>query len=123
MTPGLRMALSLLDGLLDELPGIIVMVTVNQVWGGILWVAAQPVVLPMMTLIIIDWIRHDRTEAREVDSALDSIEAAGGSTSTPWCITHPSGDESGSGDPEAPHRPGDLLLLIGPAGRFASSRG
>ena len=107
MTPGLRMALSLLDGLLDELPGIIVMVTVNQLWGGILWVAAQPVVLPMMTLIIIDWIRHDRTEAREVDSALDSIEAAGGSTSTPWWITQPGGDESGSGEPGAPHRPGD----------------
>ena len=107
MNPGLRMALSLVDGLLDELPGIIVMVTVNQVWGGILWGVAQPVVLPMMALIIVDWIRHDRKVAREVDSDLDSIEAAGGSTSTPWWITEPGGGESGTGEPWAPHRPGD----------------
>jgi hypothetical protein len=93
------MALSLVDGLLDELPGIVVMITVNQVWGGILWAAAQPVVVPMITLIIVDWIRHDGNVAREIDSALDSIEAAGGSTSTPWWITEPSGDESGSGEP------------------------
>jgi hypothetical protein len=107
MNPGLRMALSLVDGLLDELPGIIVMVTVNQVWGGILWGVAQPVVLPMMALIIVDWIRHDRKVAREVDSDLDSIEAAGGSTSIPWWITEPGGGESGTGEPWAPHQPGD----------------
>lgn len=90
MNPGLRMAISLVDGLLDELPGIVVMVTVNQVWGGILWAAAQPVVLPMLALIIVDWIRHDRDQARAVDAALDSIEAAGGTTSTPWWLTEQS---------------------------------
>ena len=99
MTPGLRMALSLVDGLLDELPGIVVMVTVNPVWGGILWGVVQPVVVPMMILIIIDWMRHDRKVAHEVDSALDSIESAGGTTSTPWWITESRGDESGSGEP------------------------
>ena len=98
MTPGPRMALSLVDGLLDELPGIVVMVTVNPVWGGILWGAVQPVVVPMIILILIDWIRHDRRVARNVDSALDSIEAAGGSTSTPWWITERSSDESASGE-------------------------
>jgi putative copper resistance protein D len=107
MSPGARMVLGLIDGLLDELPGIIVMVTVNQVWGGILWVAAQPVVVPMILLIIIDWIRHDRKVARYVDVALDAIESAGGSTSTPWWITESSGNESGFGEPSAPHRPGD----------------
>lgn len=96
MTPGPRMALSLIDGLLDELPGIVVMVTVNPVWGGILWGAVQPVVVPMIILILIDWIRHDRRVARDVDSALDSIEAAGGSTSTPWWITGANGDGSGT---------------------------
>ncbi len=96
LTPGLRMALTLVDGLLDELPGIVVMVTVDQVWGGILWGAVQPVVVPMMILIIVDWIRHDRKVAHDVDSALDSIESAGGSTSTPWWLTEPSVDESGS---------------------------
>jgi putative membrane protein len=99
MTPGPRMALSLVDGLLDELPGIVVMVTVNPVWGGILWGAVQPVVVPMIILILIDWIRHDRRVARDVDSALDSIEAAGGSTSTPWWITESRSHESGSGEP------------------------
>ena len=99
LTPGARMALSLVDGLLDELPGIIVMVSVNQLWGGILWFAAQPVVVPMVGLIVIDWIRHDRKVAGEVDSALDSIEAAGGSTTTPWWITESGRDESGSREP------------------------
>jgi hypothetical protein len=42
------------------------------------------------------WIRHDRRVARNVDSALDFIEAAGGSTSTPWWITEPGSDESAS---------------------------
>ena len=107
LTPGPRMALSLVDGLLDELPGIIVMVTVNQVWGGILWFAAQPVVVPMIIMILVDWFRHDRKVAREVDSALDSIEAAGGSTSTPWWVTGSSSDDSGSGDAAAPHLPED----------------
>lgn len=107
MSPGLRMALSLVDGLLDELPGIVVMVTVNQVWGGILWGAAQPVVLPMMAVIIVDWIRHDRNLAREVDSALDSIEAAGGSTSTPWWIIEHNSEDPGSDEHVAPQRPAD----------------
>lgn len=99
MNPGLRMALSLIDGLLDELPGIVIMVSVNPVWGGILWGAAQPVVLPMMGVIIVDWIRHDRKLAREVDAALDSVEAAGGSTTTPWWLT-----ESGRPDPTSDER-------------------
>lgn len=98
LTPGPRMALSLVDGLLDELPGIIVMVTVNQVWGGILWFAAQPVVVPMIIMILVDWFRHDRKLARDVDSALDSIEAAGGSTTTPWWITESRGDEREAGE-------------------------
>ena len=99
MNPGLRMALSLVDGLLDELPGIAVMVSVNQVWGGILWAAVQPVVLPMMVMIIVDWIRHDRRMAREVDAVLDSIEAAGGNTATPWWLVEPMSDEPGSDEP------------------------
>ncbi len=107
MTPGARMAISLVDGLVDEVPGISIMITVNQVWGGIIWVAAQPVVLPMMTLIIVDWIRHDRSLAREVDTALDSIEAAGGSTSTPWWLVDPTSDESESEQTRAPRRPED----------------
>jgi len=37
MNPGLRMALSLVDGLLDEQPGIVVIVTLNQLRGGVLW--------------------------------------------------------------------------------------
>jgi hypothetical protein len=83
------------------------MVTVNPVWGGILWGAVQPVVVPMIILILIDWIRHDRKVARDVDSDLDSIEAAGGSTSTPWWITEPSSDESETDRTSAPHRPED----------------
>lgn len=107
MTPGPRMALSLLDGLLDELPGIVVMVTVNPVWGGILWGAVQPVVVPMIILILIEWIRHDRRVAIDVDSALDSIEAAGGSTSIPWWITEANSDEPGSNKPSEENGPGD----------------
>lgn len=76
--------------------------------GGILWGAAQPVVVPMIILILIDWIRHDRKMGRDVDSALDSIEAAGGNISTPWWITGRSGGELDPGEPgAAPHRPGD----------------
>lgn len=99
LTPGGRMIFSLVDGLLDELPGIIVMVTVNQVWGGILWFAAQPVVVPMIIVILIDWFRHDRKLAHDVDSALDSIEAAGGNTTTPWWMTEPRGDEFAAREP------------------------
>ncbi len=99
ITPGLRMVLALADGLVDEIPGIVVMVTANQMWGGILWAMVQPVVVPMMALILLDWFRHDRNTAQSVDAALDSIEAAGGTTSTPWWLTesndvegHPAGN-------------------------------
>ncbi len=105
MNPGLRMALSLVDGLLDELPGIVIMVSVNPVWGGILWGAAQPVVLPMMGLIIVDWIRHDRLVAREVDAELDSVEASGGSTSTPWWLTETGRSEPASDEGPRPVSP------------------
>lgn len=106
ITPGPRMALALGDGLLDELPGIIVMVAVNQVWGGILWVTAQPVVVPMMSLILVDWVRHERTAAQRIDATLDSIEAAGGSTSSPWWMTEAPGATPPDAGPDGPQPTG-----------------
>ncbi|HSN12798.1 MAG TPA: cytochrome c oxidase assembly protein [Propionibacteriaceae bacterium] len=91
LTPGPRMAVALLDGLVDELPGIAVMTMVNGVWGAILWGMVQPVVVPMLVLILVDWWRHDRAEARRVDAELDATEAAGGDTSRPWWLASQEG--------------------------------
>ncbi len=109
ITPGPRMVLALADGLLDELPGIIVMVVTNQVWGGVLWVTAQPVVVPMMALILLDWFRHERSAAQQIDATLDAIDAAGGNTTTPWWVAgDPDAEGSGVGSAgSTTHPPGD----------------
>ncbi len=101
VTPGPRLALAFVDGLIDEIPGIVVMTVVRPLWGGVLWGAVQPIVIPMMTVILLDWLRHERTAARDIDAHLDSIEAAGGSTTVPWWVADPAGraDGEASGPP------------------------
>ncbi len=100
VSPGPRLALAFVDGLIDEVPGIVVMAVVRPLWGGVLWGAVQPIVIPMMAVILLDWLRHERTAARDIDATLDSIEAAGGSITTPWWVAGQA--EPGSGSASTP---------------------
>ena len=104
VSPGPRLALAFVDGLIDEVPGIVVMAAVRPLWGGVLWGAVQPIVIPMMAVILLDWLRHERAAARDVDARLDSIEAAGGNLTTPWWLPDPADPASG----DTGGHPGDL---------------
>lgn len=106
VSPGTRLALAFVDGLIDEVPGIVVMAVVRPLWGGVLWGAVQPIVIPMMAVILLDWLRHERTAARDIDATLDSIEASGGSTDTPWWLAESAGAPSpATVAPELDHPP------------------
>ncbi len=105
VTPGPRLALAFVDGLIDEVPGIVVMAVVRPLWGGVLWGAVQPIVIPMMAVILLDWLHQERTAARDIDATLDSIEAAGGSITTPWWVTGQAGSPDTADTISEPERP------------------
>ena len=83
--PGLRTLLAFLDGLLDAIPGIVVMTTVERFTGGALLAVAEAVGVPMIFAVLAQWVRSDEREARAVDAELDGQEA----TSTPWWLADP----------------------------------
>ncbi len=73
-TPGLRTLLAFTDGVVDAVPGIVVMTTVDWVAGGALLAAAESVGLPMVFVVLAQWVRADEAEARESDARLDRAE-------------------------------------------------
>jgi putative copper resistance protein D len=91
-TPPVRALVAFGDGLLDALPGILLMVSTTvlspgypgfaglspadalweQRWGGgVLLGATEIVGVPVLAAIFVDWVRRDEREAREVDALLD----------------------------------------------------
>jgi len=82
--PGLRTVLAFLDGLLDAIPGIVVMTTVERFTGGALLAVAESVGVPMIFAVLAQWVRADEREARATDARLDAAEAEGDFDGTPW---------------------------------------
>ena len=102
-TPGIRTLLAFADGLLDAVPGILLMTAGSVVvptfpgfvgrvgapdplldthlGGGALLAVAESVGLPVIGAVFAEWIRADAKEAREVDARLDAAPALGAVTS------------------------------------------
>ena len=96
-TPPVRALFAFADGLLDAIPGILVMTAsaplaagvlgyASRTWGatpawdqkiggGTMLAIAEVVGLPVLGAIIADWVRADEAEARAVDAVLDAQSA------------------------------------------------
>ncbi len=100
--PGVRTFLSIVDGLLDAIPGILVMTSTRilapgfpgfaaaaaplrdgltqildqKYTGGALLAIAEVIGIPLMGATFVDWVRSDEDQAREADARLDAQEGA-----------------------------------------------
>jgi len=73
-SPGVRTLIAFLDGLFDAIPGIVVMLTVSEAAGGGLLAVAEAVGIPLIAATLVQWVRADAAETREVDARLDEQE-------------------------------------------------
>ncbi|TWE13385.1 cytochrome c oxidase assembly protein [Rudaeicoccus suwonensis] len=128
-TPPVRTFLAFLDGLVDAIPGVLLM-TANsllvpsfpgfsehaahlrdgisasldqQYAGGALLVVAETIGLPMLGAVFAEWLRADAAEARAADALLDARDAADAAAAaggiTRSGSSRMSGSSSRSGDP------------------------
>ncbi len=74
-TPGLRTLLAFTDGVADAIPGVVVMASIDWVAGGTLLAVAESVGIPTLFAVMVQWVRSDEAEAREVDERLDRLES------------------------------------------------
>ena len=98
-TPPVRALVAFADGLLDAVPGIMLMVSTtvlapsyagfagltsadalwNQRWGGgVLFGVTEVVGVPVLAAIFVDWVRSDEREARAADAPADEPRLANG---------------------------------------------
>jgi putative copper resistance protein D len=82
--PGVRALFAFADGLLDAVPGIVVMTTVAKYSGAVLLGVAESVGVPMLMAVMVQWVRSDASEAAAVDARLDAEEREGTYDGTPW---------------------------------------
>lgn len=95
-TPGIRALIAFGDGLLDAIPGIALMSTSallapgfagfagvdpdaalmdQRIGGGVLLVVSELIGLPLIAAVLVEWMRSDDREAREVDALLEEPAA------------------------------------------------
>jgi putative copper resistance protein D len=116
-TPPVRVFLAFLDGLLDAVPGLLVMTSstllapgfpgfsshvsgltaaFDQRLGGAALVAvAESVGIPVIGAVVIEWIRTDDQEAHEIDARLDA-ETTGSTTAAAPTGTETAADTATS---------------------------
>lgn len=101
-TPGVRALLAAVDGLVDAIPGIVVMTASHALMphfpgfsaaaarvrdglspsldqkfaGGALLGVAEAIGIPLLIAVFAEWMRADAAEARETDARLDAEQAA-----------------------------------------------
>jgi putative copper resistance protein D len=115
-THPVRALVAFVDGLLDAIPGILVMTAptllapgvasfTDRTWGpgpaldqklggGAMIAIAEIVGLPLLTAVFIAWVRADDADARETDALLDaraaeSTESSAPVLERPWWETDP----------------------------------
>ena len=113
-TPPVRTLIALGDGLVDAIPGIVVMTTttllmprfpgfaragadphLQQKWaGGALLATAESIGLPMIAVLFAQWMRHDERQAAQVDLVLDATRPVSDDpdepeTDRPWWLDDP----------------------------------
>jgi len=75
-TPPIRTLIAFLDGTLDAVPGIVMMLTVDLWAGGALLGVAEAIGVPMIAVTIAQWLRSDALETLRIDTELDAQERA-----------------------------------------------
>lgn len=110
-TAPVRAFFAFLDGLIDAIPGIVVMTAgsllmprfggfhgrplseqrLDQTWaGGALLAIVEAIGLPVIIAVFLEWLRSDRDEAAAVDLELDQLaEADDGASDEPWWLHDP----------------------------------
>lgn len=73
--PGLRTAFAFADGLLDAVPGLVVLAAGDSTTGQTLLATAEAVGLPMIFAVLLQWVKADEAQARVEDARLDRLEA------------------------------------------------
>jgi putative membrane protein len=92
----LALLIAFIELLADALPGIIIRLDTHvlaaghfagahplrdqQIGGDLLWGIGEMIDLPFLVLLLIQWVRTDAREARQIDEALDARETAAGAT-------------------------------------------
>lgn len=137
-----RVLFGFADGLLDAIPGAILVgvrhriITgvpglVDHAWGldpltdqhyagGALLVVGEGIGLPFLAVLIVGWLREDARAAQAVDAVLDAQETASRTEASPHAS--PTSADSASAAPPQPDRPwweSDPRF----AGRYAPRRG
>ena len=102
-SPGIRLTVAFADGLLDAVPGVVVMTSTvllaphfpgfqpgggglvdpffdQRLAGGVLLVVSEAVGLPVIAAVFVQWVRADAREARDTDRELDALAPGAGST-------------------------------------------
>jgi cytochrome c oxidase assembly factor CtaG len=114
----LRVVFALVDGLLDAVPGVVIMTmngviakdyytTLHRPWGpsphwdqiiggGLMFTLSEAVAVPFLVALFVRWVREDERQAHEIDAQLDQAAAARASngieppsTTRPWWETEP----------------------------------
>lgn len=112
-THPVRVLVAFVDGLLDAIPGILVMTAptllapgvagfTNRAWGpgaaldqklggGAMIAVAEVVGLPLLAAIFLSWVRADDADARQTDAFLDAVaaESIDPVLDRPWWETDP----------------------------------
>lgn len=112
-THPVRALLAFVDGLLDAVPGILVMTAPTllasglagfsgRTWGpgptldqklagGVMLVVAEVVGLPLLAAVFVSWVRADDADARQTDAVLDAMPSDGAEPGRdrPWWETDP----------------------------------
>ena len=109
-TPPIRVVIAFADGLLDALPGVVLMAwprllgppvpaylaALDPLWqqqlgGGVMFALAELVGLPLLAAVVRRWVRSEDRVAKEVDAALDlaqgqkaQADPASVETDRPW---------------------------------------
>lgn len=112
-SPGVRVVIAFVDGLLDAIPGIVVMTSAallapgfpgfqadghglgdphfdQQLAGGLLLAVSEVVGLPLIGVVFLEWMRSDEQAAAAADAVLDtppnpaSADSAAPGQSTLW---------------------------------------
>lgn len=106
-TGGMKALVATLDGLIDAIPGILLMTASSLIMpsfpgfsthhadlsasldqrfaGGALLAVAESIGIPMLALVFIDWVRSDSKQAHVIDAELDA--QGDDESTTPWWLT------------------------------------
>ncbi len=75
-TPPVKTLIAFADGIFDAVPGIVMLLLVDNYSGTALLAVAEAVGIPMIAATVVMWVRADAEEQKLVDAELDAREAA-----------------------------------------------